>query len=317
MHSKEVEHLLANATGPIRYKMTNDYMFRAILQKNEKALRGLLCALLHLRKEEIISIKITNPIILGETINEKTCILDINLVLNNNKIINIEMQVNNLGDWPERSLYYACKNLTHLPKGGDYSEILPVVHIGIIDFNLFEEDEEFYSEYFVMNKKTQRIYSDKLSMRVLQLSHIDNCTVEEKESGLYYWAQVFKAQTWEEVKILAEKSEAIEEAILTLKELTEEDKIRLQCEARERYEHDMASVRSYPRRMCEKAKREGLQQGLQEGLQQGKQLGEKNTLEKINQLNQFLVDDNRTEDLTRSFSDHEFQKQLLKEYSLI
>ena len=31
---------LMKATGPIMYNMTNDYMFRAILQKNKKVLKG-------------------------------------------------------------------------------------------------------------------------------------------------------------------------------------------------------------------------------------------------------------------------------------
>lgn len=305
MNSKKAEYLLADATGPIRYKMTNDYMFRAILQKNEKALKGLICALLNLQKEEIVSVKITNPIIPGETINDKTCVLDINLVLNENRIVNIEMQVNNAGDWPERSLYYACKNVTRLPKGGDYADILPVVHIGIIDFNLFEADQGFYSEYILMNRSTYHVYSDKLSIRVLQLSQMEQCTDQEKQSELYYWAQVFKARTWEEVKALAGKSEEIKEAVVTLKELSEEDKIRLQCEARERYEHDMASIRSYPRRMCEKAKADGMKAGRAEAQQ------------KINRLNALLAEEKRTEDLVRSFTDSEFQEQLLKEYKLV
>lgn len=37
-----------NATGKIDYTMTNDYMFRAVLQENEKVLTGLICSLLHL-----------------------------------------------------------------------------------------------------------------------------------------------------------------------------------------------------------------------------------------------------------------------------
>ena len=56
-------------TVVIQYNMTNDYMFRYILQKNEKVLRGLTCALLHLKPEEIISVKIKNPIDLPEKIS--------------------------------------------------------------------------------------------------------------------------------------------------------------------------------------------------------------------------------------------------------
>ena len=83
------------ASGPIAYNMTNDYMFRAILQKNEFVLRGLIGALLHLDQADIKSVEITNPIILGEQIENKQFVLDINITLNNNICLNLEMQVVN------------------------------------------------------------------------------------------------------------------------------------------------------------------------------------------------------------------------------
>ena len=43
------------ASGPIAYNMTNDYMFRAILQKNEFVLRGLIGALLPLDPADVCS----------------------------------------------------------------------------------------------------------------------------------------------------------------------------------------------------------------------------------------------------------------------
>ena len=57
------------ATGVIQYNMTNDYMFRYILQKNQKVLKGLICALLHFHPEQIKKIKIKNPVNLNEDIN--------------------------------------------------------------------------------------------------------------------------------------------------------------------------------------------------------------------------------------------------------
>ena len=39
--------------------------------------------------------------------------------------------------------------------------------------------------------------------------------------------------------------------------------------------------------------------------------------EQINQLNKFLVRDERQEDLLKSFSDSRFQKKLLEEYGLL
>ena len=70
-----------NATGEIPYNMTNDYMFRMVLQKNEVVLRGLICSLLHLNQEDIQSTQITNPLELGEDIDDKTFVLDIDIIL--------------------------------------------------------------------------------------------------------------------------------------------------------------------------------------------------------------------------------------------
>lgn len=61
-----------SASGPLLIPMTNDYLFRALLQRNNHVLKGLICALLHLSREEVSSVAIVNPIILGEAIDEKT-----------------------------------------------------------------------------------------------------------------------------------------------------------------------------------------------------------------------------------------------------
>lgn len=43
-------------TGRLPYTLMNDFMFKAFLQENEAALRGLICALLSLESQEIHSI---------------------------------------------------------------------------------------------------------------------------------------------------------------------------------------------------------------------------------------------------------------------
>ena len=55
-------------TGEIPYKLTNDYMFRAVFQSKPKALEGLCRSLLHLSPEDTVSIKLQNPIELGKTV---------------------------------------------------------------------------------------------------------------------------------------------------------------------------------------------------------------------------------------------------------
>jgi len=101
-HQKAASYL--EASGIIRYNMTNDYMFRYILQKNQKVLKDLICSLLHLKPHQIRSIEILNPINLAEDVSGKDFILDINILLNNQKRINLEMQVINYHNWQRKKI---------------------------------------------------------------------------------------------------------------------------------------------------------------------------------------------------------------------
>ena len=47
------DHSFETATGSIDYPFTNDYMFRAILQKDKQVLKALASALLHLDKDSV------------------------------------------------------------------------------------------------------------------------------------------------------------------------------------------------------------------------------------------------------------------------
>jgi len=88
---QEKVRLFMEAEGVIEYNMTNNYMFRFILQKNKKVLKGLICALLHLKPEQIKFIEITNPINLSDDVSGKEFILDINVIMNDDTLINLEM----------------------------------------------------------------------------------------------------------------------------------------------------------------------------------------------------------------------------------
>ena len=224
-----------HATGKMPYKLTNDYLFRATLQRSNRALKGLICALLGLQPEEIQSVVIMNPIELGKHIDAKDFILDIRVILNNNTMINIEMQVMNLGNWPERSLGYLCRSFDTLNKGEDYRDTKPVIQVCFLDFTLFEEVPEFYANYMFINVKNHYIYSDKLKLSVVDLTQIDIATEEDKQKGLDQWARLFKATTWEEIKMLASKNEYLTDAAETAYQLVTEETIRMQCEAREDY----------------------------------------------------------------------------------
>jgi len=183
------------ATGPIDYNMTNDYMFRVILQENKVVLRGLICSLLHLQETDIQSVKITNPIVLGETISEKDFYLDVNIKLNNNTILNLEMQMANEGNWTDRALSYTCRNFTHIQKGADYDTALTSIHIGFLDYTLFPDYPEFYATYMIQNIKNHQLFSSKIRIGVVDLNHTELATEEDIQYGLDKWVALFKSRT--------------------------------------------------------------------------------------------------------------------------
>lgn len=230
-----VSHSFENATGPIDYGFTNDYMFRTILQQNQYVLKGLICSLLHLKPEEITSIEVTNPILPGESYDNKEFILDIEVILNNNMLINLEMQIINEKNWPERSLSYLCRRFDQLGKGQDYTECKPAVHIGFLDFTPFPEFSEFYAIYKLLNIKNQHLYSDKFTLGVIDLTHIELATEEDKAYEIDRWARLFKSTTWEEIKMIAENNPVFTEASKSLYVLNADEMARARSRAREEY----------------------------------------------------------------------------------
>ncbi len=235
-----------DAKGPIPYNMTNDYMFRAVLQSNNKVLRGLICSLLHLSEQKVVSVEITNPVILGETVTDKEFRLDINVVLNNRTLINLEMQIANKLNWRERSVMYLCRSFDQLNHGQDYLDAKPAVHIGFLDYTLFEEQPEFYASYKLINVKNHQKYSDSLTLHVVDLSRVDLATEEDKRYHIHEWAMLFKATTWEEINMLASKDEYLQEASETIFRMSADDLVRKRCRDREEYYQDL---RSYERKI--------------------------------------------------------------------
>lgn len=234
--NSEVTHdTYRHATGPIPYNMLNDYMFRVVLQKNEFVLRGLIGSLLHLDQSDIESVQITNPIKFGEQISSKTFILDIHVQLNNAVDINLEMQVINQGNWADRSLSYLCRTYDQLYRGEQYTDTSSVIQIGILDFTLFPEMPEFYASYRMMNVKNHHIYSHKLQIHVLELNQTELATEEDRQYEIDRWAKLFKATTWEDLRMIAEKNKYMSEAAEEMYQLNEDEIIREQCMAREEY----------------------------------------------------------------------------------
>lgn len=221
--------------GPVDIPMTNDYLFRALLQQNNQVLKALICSLLHLDPQQVQEVVLENPIELGKSYDDKDFILDIQAWLYEGARINLEMQVINEYNWPERSLCYLCRSYDNLNRGESYSAVRPVVQIGFLNFTLFPDHPEFYATYYMTNEKNNQIYSDKLRLSVVDLTKIELATETDRAYHIHLWAKFFKCNDWSELVMLAKENSDIQAAVGTVYQLSQEKKIRQQCEAREDY----------------------------------------------------------------------------------
>jgi predicted transposase/invertase (TIGR01784 family) len=229
-------------------------MFRAILQKKSKVLKSLICSLLHIKPDSVQSLTITNPIELGEAMDDKTFILDITVLMNNHSYVNLEMQVLNKLNWQDRSLSYLCRSFDQLHARQDYNEVGPAIHIGFLNFCPFPEYPEFYASYKLLNVKNHHSYSSKFVLSVVDLSHIDLACEEDKAYEIDEWARLFKATKWEELRMIAEKNPDLSEAAESLYTMNADDLVRAKCRAREDYYRDQAVIQAKIKQLTEEKK---------------------------------------------------------------
>ena len=218
---------LQDATGEVEFRLTNDCMFHVVFQKNPKALLGLCASLLHMLPEKIRSVEVLNPFEFKTMPTDKTFILDLKVMLNDDSILNFEVQVVDEADWPERSLTYACRTFDHLKKGESYLDVKPVRHIGFLDYDLKGVTPEFYATYQLLNIRNHEIYTGKFALSVVNLNQIELATEEDRKYGIDHWARLFKATTWEAIKKMAQENEYISSAAETMFASSQDESMRI------------------------------------------------------------------------------------------
>ncbi|WP_035780547.1 PD-(D/E)XK nuclease family transposase [Butyrivibrio sp. LB2008] len=228
------------ATGKIEYTLQSDMMFHYVMQKSKGALTGLVCALKGITPSEVKDIHVENPIDLNNAARET--IMDIKLTLNNNEIMNIELQMYFEEQWIQRSILYLCRAYDSIDRGDNYTQLKPTTLYCITDKNLLSDaSPEFYSKYQLLNVKNHNLYSDIIGINVLQLNHTELATKEDISNNLLYWANLFKATTWEDFKALAKDNPAIEEVGTMIFELNYDNQAKELLEGQRRYREQMAT----------------------------------------------------------------------------
>ena len=239
--------------GELPVCMTNDLLFHLLLQEPDASdiLKGLISSFQDIEFDEINSVIVQNPISFGETINSKTMVLDVKAILNNNSIVNLEMQVINCGDWPERSLSYLCRCFDNIESGQGYDSVKGAFHIGFLNYTLFPDAPVFFASYEIKNAVTNRLYTSKFGISVVDLTLIDMATDEDKKLHRHLWASFFRAATWEEINMIATQDKNIQLAATKLYQLSEDQRIRDELWARQDAIRQQIDFENYHRRRYE------------------------------------------------------------------
>jgi len=217
----------------LEYTFKTDTLFKTLFVQYPHLLKHLVATLLAIPLDSIGQFVITNPDIPPDSKGEKFCRLDINMVVNDQRVA-LEVQVEAEKSYPARVLYYWAREYSSsLPEGGKYRDLPRTVIISIIDFNQFE-CTHFHSEFCPLEVTRGELLSDKMSLHFFELKKLPAAELLDASNKLLLWLSLFKANTEEELEqIKALEEPVMEQAITAYQKITATDEFK----ERERLRH--------------------------------------------------------------------------------
>ena len=217
-----------------------DTLFKMLFVEHQDLLKKLVAVLMGIPVTSITQFDVQNPEIQPENLGDKFCRLDINMIVNGQRI-DLEIQVCNEGDYIERVMFYWAKEFASaLPSGASYAELPRTMILSILDFSLFD-CEEYQSFFQPMEVTRHTVMSDKMGFHFFELPKLP-----EKISGkdeLLLWLSLFNAETEEELEqIKALEVPEMEQAINAYYKITASPEFREVERLREKARHDEAQA---------------------------------------------------------------------------
>ena len=217
-----------------------DWCFKELM-RNPNTRRGFIAELLELPPEQIGNTTLLENELPKRSEEEKKGILDVHVLLENGTQLDIEMQVIYLKYWDDRSLFYLCKMFSsQLQKGEDYDQLQKCVHVSVLNFTYYKNDDICYRKAQIYDQKTGNLYSDKLELQVLELSKIPK--EYHHPDGIIAWMKFFRGGKKEDLKEMSKGNFYLEEAYEDLMEMSQDEEKRRAYEARERAIRDQLSL---------------------------------------------------------------------------
>lgn len=211
---------------------TVDFCFKELMH-NDKVRKGFIAALLKLLPEKVEKTLLLPTIMERESESNKMGILDVRVLLTDGTQMDLEMQVTYFAYWDRRILYYLGRMYTgQLKKGDSYDKLKKCIHVSILDFVYFPDDEECYRTVHFRDDKTGEVYTDLMEIQILELKKLP--TELNDSEDILSWMRFFSGKTREEFEHMAKTNEYLDEAYQELIQLSADEKKRLEYEAREK-----------------------------------------------------------------------------------
>jgi len=180
----------------LEYTFKTDTLFKMLFVQYPDLLKQLVSELLEIPLTNIEKLEIKNPEMPPEIMGDKFCRLDINMIVNG-QLVDLELQVRDEGDYPERVLYYWAREYSSsLPASGKYINLPRTIVISIINFNQLE-CKEFHSEFRPLEVTRHELLTDKMSLHFFELQKLPKDI--PANNMLLLWLALFKADTREEL----------------------------------------------------------------------------------------------------------------------
>ena len=200
---------------------------------------------------------------------KKLGILDVRIRMDDGRQIDMEMQVAYFEYWDERILFYLSKIFTdQLKKGDPYENLKQCIHVSILDFTRFEDDEQYFRTITFCDTKTGKEYTDLMKILILELPKLPESL--KIGNNLVKWMRFLNGKSRREFKEMAKTDKYIGIAYEELEKLSADELQKLEYEAREK------AIRDHNSQMGSALRRgfkQGIQRGIEQGIQQGIQRG--------------------------------------------
>ena len=246
-----------------------DIIFKKLFtdEGNLHILQAFLSDILEIPYESINNIIVLNSEIMPENIIEKYSRMDIKMTVDGNRLINVEMQIKDEGDYKDRSMYYLSKLYSNQLKSGDgYGKLNQCISINVLNFILFDEWTDFHSSFRMREDKRNSVLTDNFIAHYFELKKIGKNFDKNNKQEL--WLRLINAETEDELDMLQQTGvKSIQDAVVVLHKMSADEKTRELAEMREKALHIEETEKSYARA---EGKAAGLKKGEVIGLKKGR-----------------------------------------------